>query len=111
MVSFLGTHLNFKYLRHFGIDDLKDEVHIKLERTALAFRCNTLARRFALYDAPIKLKLLRAYKVSQRTQIAVCELHAAFPGLIHNIEKPEYMVFLADGKYSADIPSYQSVKI
>ncbi|XP_061711717.1 uncharacterized protein LOC133521011 [Cydia pomonella] len=51
----------FKYLGHYVTDDLKDQLDIERERTALAVRCNMLIRRFARCSQQVKITLFKAY--------------------------------------------------
>ncbi|XP_026744251.1 uncharacterized protein LOC113505646 [Trichoplusia ni] len=51
----------FKYLGHWVVDSLSDDMDLERERRALSVRCNMLARRFARCSKPIKNTLFKAY--------------------------------------------------
>nr|XP_026493384.1 uncharacterized protein LOC113398707 [Vanessa tameamea] len=51
----------FKYLGHWGSDNLSDDEDLERERRALAVRCNMLARRFARCTERVKVTLFKAY--------------------------------------------------
>lgn len=76
----------FKYLGHWVVETLCDDLDIERERRALAVRCNMLARRFARSSEGVKITLFRAFCQSFYT----CALWVSFTQRAVNALRVQY---------------------